>query len=519
VPDATAKAFPYKTQPWGEYQREILKRIWNMPAVYLGMEQGTGKTWEILNNIAALWLRGRKIDGVIVFAPKGVHTAWVEEQIPEHLSDEVPYVVHLWRSDKERATFNKHKDADYYLRRWASPVWQMIQEKDKLAILVMNSEAISLPTAKKAIMSMLLQRKCMLVVDEAGDFTTPNAVRTKALMRLRRYAPYRRVLEGVPVGTDPFEIYAPMRFLNPNILGYESYGQFKEAHAEWETLVRGDNGREFKVIKVDRKTGKKMYKDLDKIAEKIKPYMVRVTKAEVLQFLPPKQYHKMYFNLTQEQWRLIHELRNNLMATLPDGRTATVQNVLSQYLRMQQVACGYIPPDRDFASEEVEPIAIIDGPNPRLEACVDELVRYGSHQTIIWTRFHFDIDLLRVRLAEEGYRCVVYDGRTSGIERDRAKMAFQQGDAQIFLGNSAAGGRGLNLQAAQHEIFYANYFGYRRRAQAEDRGHRIGSSTVTPVTICDLVGEHCIDVAIVRALRQNKEVADDITGDPSVDWI
>lgn len=533
MPDAPAKpAFPYKTQPFGPYQRDILIRSAPLPGAYLSMEQGTGKTWVAIVTAASLFLK-KKIDGMVVIAPNGVHTGWALEQLPLHMPDVVPWVAHIWNSGAERAVLNRgrRRELGSVQLRETNALWHLIQDKSKFPILCINSEALPVALCFKWVNTMLINRRCMVVVDEAGDFTTPSAVRTRKLMRLRHLAPYRRVLEGVPVGTEPFELYAPYRFLDPKILGYENYGQMKEAHADWETIARGGavirdeagnrigGGREFKVVKTDPKTGKKAWKNLDVLKQKIAPVTFRATKAEALPFLPPKLFHKRYFSLTAEQWRLTNELRENLIADLSEGGTVSAANVLTQYLRFQQIACGYVPPDVIYGEEEVQPLSIIPGPNPRLEACVSELVRYGGSPTIIWTRFHFDIDILQDRLRSEGFSVVTYDGRTSSAGREEAKARFQSGKVNVFLGNPAAGGRGLNLQKAEQEIFYANYFGLRRRLQAEDRGHRIGTRTDINVRVCDLVGAYSIDNVIVRALRNNQEVADAITGDPAKDWV
>jgi SNF2 family DNA or RNA helicase len=524
-----APAFPYKTQPYGPYQRDILKRSAALHFAYLAMEQGTGKTWEVINTAAYLYLK-KKIDGMIVLAPNGVHAAWAYEQMIEHMPDVVPWEAHVWNSGVERAYVNKKRDkgATIKERRADWYFWELVNDMTKFPVLCVNSEAIRIALCKKAIGTMLTLRQCLFVVDEAGDFTTPGAARTRALMTWRNRAPYRRVLEGVPVGTSPFELYAPYRFLDPRILGYDTYAKMKEAHAEWDEFVKGGDSpdltpderakRSFKVIRTDPVTGKKMYKDLDLLAKKIAPYTFRTTKAEALPWLPAKQFTKLFFSMTVEQWRLTNELREFQLAQLADGGTVTTQNVLTQYLRYQQIACGYVPPDIIYG-EEQEPVSILPGPNPRLEMCIEELLRYNGAPTIIWTRFKFDIDLLGPRLAQEGFTYVTYDGRTKDADREAAKQRFQAGEVNVFLGNPAAGGRGLNLFRAEFEIFYANYFGLRRRLQAEDRGHRIGSSATQPVQIADLMGYRSIDMMIVRALRNNQEVADIITGDPAKEWI
>lgn len=504
--------FPYKTQPFAPYQREELKAHAFDPFRFISWEQGTGKTWLTIVNAARLYLAG-KIDAMIVLAPNGVHTAWATEQIPEHMPDVVPWRCHIWRSNVERSAQKKRATKRM---NWELSV--LAQDMTVFPILLLNSEAVTLKLAKKAIGTFLTRRRCMFVVDESGDFTTPSAKRTRALMFWRHRAPYRRCLDGTPIGTEPFELYAPYRFLSPSILGYNKYEEMKEAHAEWETFERGDNGREFKVIARDPKTGEKMWKDLDVLARKIAPYTSRITKAEALPWLPRKVFHKRFFEMTEEQWRLTLEILEDLQATLSDGKTVTATNILTQYLRFQQISCGYVPPDIVYG-EEVEPVRILEGPNPRLETAMDEVHRHSKRPMIIWTRFHFDIDLLAPRLRADGFRVGVYDGRVAGPKREEVKTRFQQGELDVFLGNSAAGGRGLNLFRAQWVLFYANYFGLRRRLQAEDRPHRIGSSLTESVNYTDLLGARSFDLTIVRALRSNQNVADAITGDPAKEWI
>lgn len=493
--------FPYKTEPFADYQRDFLRLSWRRPFARITMEQGTGKTWLMINTAVALYLK-KKIDGMVVLAPNGVHLAWALEQLPLHMSDAVPWKAYVWVSASERST--------------ASPWLDITRDPSVgLAIFCVNTEALARPKCRKAIGTFLTNRRCLMVVDEAGDFVTPSAKRTQALMRYRERAPYRRTLDGTPVGTKPFEVYSPCRFLSPSILGYRTFAEMKEAHAEWDVMERGDNGREFKVIRTDA-TGKKIWKDLDLLRAKLKPHTFRITKADALPFLPPKQYFTRYFEMTPEQWRLTRALRDEMTAELANGGTITATNVLTRYLRYQQIACGYVPPDIIYG-EETEPMRILPGPNPRLDMAVDEVLRYNGKPTIVWTRFQFDIDLLLPRLRAEGLRVVVYDGRTNSVQREEAVRFFQNGDINVFLSNPAAGGRGLNLFAAQNELFYANYFGLRRRLQAEDRGHRIG--TAYPVNITDLVGLGSIDLKILKALRENRELADIVNDDPRKEWI
>ncbi len=519
--ETSKSPFPYKTPPFGPYQREALMRSWSWPYAALTMEQGTGKTWVTINTAAALWLHG-KITGMIVTAPNGVHTAWAREQLPQHMPDAVLYSVHVWDSSDELTKWRRAKRnrSAWDFKEWLHGAIFV----NTLPILCINSESITTPVVKNAIELMLRERRCLFVVDESGDFMSPSGKRAKRLMKWRNLAAYRRILDGTPVGVSPFELYVPYRFLSPSIIGCDTLREMQNRYAEWDEFERpgtepDENGRRptFRVLRV--RNGQKAYKNLEGLAKRIAPFTIRVTKAEALPHLPPKIPAVRYFKLSPEQRRLTNELWESLTTTLPDGNTVTVGNKLTLYLRLQQIAAGYVPPDVVYGemTEETQPVSIIEGPNPRLDTAMDMVRRWRGEPTIIWTRFQFDIDLLAAYLRDSTrLDFVTYDGRTSTTAREEAKLRFQANEAQVFLGNAAAGGRGLNLFRAQHVLFYNNYWGLRKRAQAEDRAHRIG--TAHPVTIADVIGEQSIDVLIKKARQRNIEVAALITGDPITDF-
>ena len=52
------------------------------------MEQGTGKSKVIIDNIAYLYRKG-KIDTAIIAAPKGVYRNWLSSEFKTHMPDDV----------------------------------------------------------------------------------------------------------------------------------------------------------------------------------------------------------------------------------------------------------------------------------------------------------------------------------------------------------------------------------------------------------------------------------------------
>jgi SNF2 family DNA or RNA helicase len=88
---------------------------------------------------------------------------------------------------------------------------------------------------------------------------------------------------------------------------------------------------------------------------------------------------------------------------------------------------------------------------------------------------------------------------------------FQNGDADVFVGQPQSGGIGLTLTTAETVVYYSNDYNSETRKQSEDRCHRIG--TRNPVTYIDITASDTIDEAIVRALQRKADLAALILGD------
>ena len=89
----------FKTKPY-EHQRIALKKSWDKEYYGFFMEMGTGKSKVLIDEIAALYLRG-KITGALIIAPKGVYRNWERGEIPIHMPDQVPYTIAAWKAPSE----------------------------------------------------------------------------------------------------------------------------------------------------------------------------------------------------------------------------------------------------------------------------------------------------------------------------------------------------------------------------------------------------------------------------------
>jgi SNF2 family DNA or RNA helicase len=349
-----------------------------------------------------------------------------------------------------------------------------------------------------------------MIIDESHLIKTPGAKRTRTLIRLGHAAAFRRILTGTP--GNPLDLYAQFEFLNSRILNFSTYTAFKNYFAYMVELPGKEDkrGNPIKVVAVD-KFGRKKYKNVDRLRKLIQPYSFRATKDECLD-LPPKVYLQLPVELSKKQWCLYTALVTELVIEFK-GRCITATMAIQRMLRLRQIIGGYLPDENGDG-------AAIDKTNPRIEAMLNAFENFeDTYQVIVWACFKAEIEgiisALKVRFPAD--TCVRYTGEESSNEKERAKSAFQKGDARFFVSNPACGGVGLDLQNSFYSAFFTNSYSSIQRKQAEDRIHRIGQKH--NCMYLDLYAEGTIDEHVINALRQKFEIEAELTGDKAIEWL
>lgn len=504
----------FKTDPY-PHQQDIWDRTRAEIGWCLFLEMGVGKTKITLDTVAWLQERGT-VDGLLVLAPNGVHRNWVTEEIPRHLPDECRATCHFYESKKAKTKWHQREVAK-------------VTKAKGLGVLAMTYDAIMTEHGRKAAKDFLTKRKVFYALDEATAIKNPGAKRTKRVLASGSYAVYRRVLTGTPVTNSPFDVYTMVKFVDPDFWKRHGFPRFEVFKAFFGILDKkpfGPGGRLIPTV-----VG---YKNLDMLKELLEKISTRVTKEEVLPFLPPKQYSKRFVEMSGEQARAYKEMRENALVQFEGGQEASVQMAIVQMTRLQQITSGFLPtvpveempewvyddqlalfvdgpvPDK---TSDAEPELQEFKPNARIET-LKELCAEIEGKAIIWCRFTYDVDRIMELLGKEAVR---HDGQTSAEDRAKAIDRFQNGDARWFVANTATLSTGLTLTAATSVIYYSNSFKLEDRLQSEDRAHRIGQEH--PVNYYDLVAPGTIDVKLVRALRDKQNVASVVTGDTIREWI
>jgi SNF2 family DNA or RNA helicase len=478
--------YKFKTKPF-DHQRDVYEKSKDLKEYAFFMEMGTGKSKVAIDTMGYLYLK-EEINSALIIAPKGVFDNWVKEEIPNHLSDQVPRVVVRWQP-------NITKKFEEELSVLVNPL------KSQLKIFVMNVEAFSTPKGAKVAERFLSYNKHnIVIVDESTTIKNRKAQRTKNILYLNRFAKYKRILTGSPITKSPMDLFSQCMFLGRDKLGFNSYFAFQGRHATIQTRIMGH--RSFQEI-----TG---YRRLDELTEKLKLFSSRILKEECLT-LPDKVYIRRNISLSEEQKRLYSQMKKFALAQLANGELATTQSVLTQIMRLQQICCGFFQPDEG----SIEPI-----PNNRLDNLMDVTDEIQG-KVIIWATYTHDIrqiaDNLRHRFGAEAV--ATYFGGTPQDERQEIVTAFQDMDnpLRFFVGQPKTGGYGITLNAASTVIYFSNSYDLEIRKQSEDRAHRIGQNK--SVTYIDFVSPDTIDEKILASLRDKDVLAGQVMGEDPRNWL
>jgi len=488
----------FKTKPY-DHQLQAYEIAKDEDYFAFLMDMGTGKTKVVLD-IATYRYRKGKIDGLFVIAPNGVHTNWIRREIVTHLNlKDTEYKTLLYKSAKSGT--KKFKED-----------WKELLEFEGLAIFAMNVESWSGQKGIDFGTEFFKKRKTYLALDESAKIKNMRSKRTKNIIKHTKDVQYKAILTGTPVTQGPFDIHSQFMFLSPDILGITNHCAFRNKYAVIEKRVN------FKTKGVWEEVLR--YRHLSQLKALIKPHSFRVKKEDCLD-LPEKMYQVRTFEMSKNQLALYKQAKQALLFSA-EGRRISITNVLVEILRLQQITGGFLPnkevPESMADYDVIDPDTSIDitrktSRNPKMKALLDS-IEEAPGKVIIWARFTFEIHMITEKLREiYGHSStVVYNGEVSEENRDIAIDKFQDKSSKtrFFVANPAAGSEGITLTAGTTVIYYSNTYSFEKRAQSEDRAHRIGQDN--KVLYIDITAEKTIDEAVLLALKSKEDMSVNMMG-------
>ncbi|MCA1032242.1 DEAD/DEAH box helicase [Bacillus timonensis] len=362
------------------------------------------------------------------------------------------------------------------LMKFASQIESIVMdgnktERVKLQQHLMNIDVVitSYPLLRKDIHWFEKQTFHAVFFDEAQAFKNPVTQTSRAVKKIQ--ADYRFALTGTPIENSLEELWAIFHVVFPEL--FHSLKEYSH---------------------LSRKT----------IARRIRPFLLRRLKEDVLEELPKKIEMTESSELLPEQKKLyaayLAKLRHDTLKHLDkDTLRKNRIKILAGLTRLRQICC--------------HPSLFVDGYKgssakfEQLLQIVDEAMLTGR-RVLIFSQFTKMLEIIGRELSVQGLPFFYLDGQTRPEERVKICSRFNEGERSLFLISLKAGGTGLNLTGADTVVLYDIWWNPAVEEQAADRAHRIGQRK--KVEVIKLVARGTIEEKIDELQEKKRHLVEEV---------
>lgn len=302
-----------------------------------------------------------------------------------------------------------------------------------------------------------------LFLDEAQAFKNPTTQTARAVKTIQ--AEYRFGLTGTPVENSLEELWSIFHVVFPELLpGRKEFGDLRR----------------------------------EDIAKRVKPFVLRRLKGDVLNELPEKIEHLQSSELLPDQKSLyaayLAKLREETLKHLDkDTLRKNKIRILAGLTRLRQICChpALFVDDYKGSSAKFEQLLEI------LEEC-----RSTGKRILIFSQFTKMLSIIGRELNRQAIPYFYLDGSTPAQDRVELCDRFNEGEGDLFLISLKAGGTGLNLTGADTVILYDLWWNPAVEQQAADRAYRMGQKNT--VQVIKLVAQGTIEEKM-HELQESKK--------------
>jgi len=273
-----------------------------------------------------------------------------------------------------------------------------------------------------------------------------------------------------------------MSFLNPGLLG---------SHTHFQTDY---------VIPIEKKKDEEKARKLQAM---IKPFVLRRTKDQVAQELPPKSEQILFCKMSEDQAnyyeRIKSEYRNILLEqSLSETLAKSQIQVLQGLTKLRQLANHPQMLDEHYTGES--------GKFENVIHTLENILSRG-HKVLIFSQFVKQLYIYRAHFDKKKIKYAYLDGSTKN--RDEVVTKFRQNEQiKLFLISIKAGGVGLNLVEADYVFILDPWWNPAVEQQAVDRSHRIGQTK--NVFIYKFITKDSVEEKILTLQNRKKTIANQL---------
>ncbi|NUU01571.1 DEAD/DEAH box helicase [Herbaspirillum robiniae] len=444
------RAYQLQGLAWLQYLRE------QGLAGILADDMGLGKTAQVLAHILAEKQAGRLDLPALVVVPTSLLFNWREEA--RRIAPELRVLTLHGEGRAQR--YAELDGADLVLTTYPL-LWR---DLDQLAP----------------------QRFHLLVLDEAQ--TVKNATSRAATAARKLRARHRICMTGTPLENHLGELWTQFHFLMPGFLGdARSFSRL------WRKPIE--------------EQGETVRARL--LAQRVRPFILRRRKEDVLQELPPRIEVVERLQLQGRQRELYESVRiaadkQVRRALLRRGLSGAQVTVMDALLKLRQVCCdpyllkgGRMPKGIERAKIEL------------LRDMLPALVAEGR-RVLVFSQFTAMLALVEAELRTLDLPYLLLTGDTEPAARGEVIARFQAHEAPLFLVSLKAGGVGLNLTAADTVVLVDPWWNPAVEEQAIARAHRLGQTR--QVFVYKLVVEGSIEERLLELQARKSALAEGMLG-------
>ena len=317
-----------------------------------------------------------------------------------------------------------------------------------------------------------------LILDESQYIKNPGSKTYQTISQMK--AKYRLVLTGTPIENSLSDLWAQINFVNKGLLGNLAY--FK---------------REF-ITPIEKKGDLEKQQKLQTL---IRPFVLRRTKEQVANDLPPLTEQIRYCGMAREQKRIYEQeksaIRNSILENIEkEGMEKSALVVLKGLTKLRQLANHPSMLQGTDESESGKFDEILD----TLESLIAE-----KHKVLIFSSFVKHLELVKEQLESRNWKYSILTGQT--VNREEVINSFQRNDEnRVFLISLKAGGVGLNLTSADYVFLIDPWWNPASEMQAIARAHRIGQNK--KVMVYRFITEGSIEEKIMQLQERKSSLAE-----------
>jgi superfamily II DNA or RNA helicase len=318
----------------------------------------------------------------------------------------------------------------------------------------------------------------LIVLDEGQRIKNWDAQTSRIVKSLK--SPFALVLTGTPLENRLDDLYSVTEFIDDRRLGPAF--RFFNRHR-----VVDENG---KVLG---------YKNLAKLRDRLKPVLLRRTRASVMRELPPRSTEILRVRPTDEQNEL-HIAHLRIVSSIVRKPYFTEMDVLR--LRKALLMCR-MAADSTFLVDKREPSY-----SSKLETLDDLLGTMAAEKerkAVLFSEWTTMLNLIEPLMEKHQLSFVRLDGSVPQKKRRQLVQKFQDDPSCRLFITTNAGSTGLNLQAADTVINVDLPWNPAVLEQRIARAHRMGQKR--PVQVYVLVTEGTIEESLLATLSAKHELA------------